>query len=257
MSYPRHLLVLALTVVLSATAAANPTNRASGSDEKTPDAEGERRKTDKRPDAGQPVSGFAPLQLTDKERDYRTAYMDAFNILSTNNTCSQFFGGVIAAIEVLNKLTGQLEKESLHNKAIGIRMSGSYATIQSARTGTSYRLFDKAVLNSDGPFLRKDTPFTARSGLSVGRFPSQSREAKVLMLLHELGHLLPGQQGGWLIPDDGGSQLLSERNTATIERQCRDQILALRDGKPGAKPLRVQWLETLAGVTFNDTRIEQ
>jgi hypothetical protein len=49
----------------------------------------------------------------------------------------------------------------------------------------------------------------------------------VLMLLHELAHLVKGQNGSWLIPDDGNSPALSAQNTALIESQCKVQILWL------------------------------
>jgi len=50
------------------------------------------------------------------------------------------------------------------------------------------------------------------------------------MFLHELGHLLQGQSGDWLLPDDGGDEVLSRDNTRKIESVCGDQIKNLSKG---------------------------
>ena len=63
--------------------------------------------------------------------------------------------------------------------------------------------------------------------MQVGRFAAETRQAKALLLLHEMGHLVGTPDGGWLLPSDGGNPELSERNTRTVESQCLKQLLAL------------------------------
>ena len=53
----------------------------------------------------------------------------------------------------------------------------------------------------------------------------------MLMLLHELAHLIAGPDGRWLIPDDGNNQELSRKNTLLVEARCRDQIKEIRAGR--------------------------
>src|SRR6266576_6131700 len=86
---------------------------------------------------------------------------------------------------------------------------------------------DKASLNSGGPFYRQQTPLGGSLIAGVGSFRANSREARVLMLLHELGHLMKGADGKWLLPDDGKSMADSLKNTRTVESVCGDQIRAL------------------------------
>ena len=151
------------------------------------------------------------------------AYLDAFTILSADNPCSRFFGGAAGATLVLNKLGSQLQLTMLDNPAVGVRMYGYMTTYMDLPTGISYRLFDHAKVNTHGPFYAARRPHP----LTVGSFWENSREARVLMLLHELAHLIQGADGRWLIPDDAGDRSLSGRNTATIEAACRAQIRAV------------------------------
>jgi hypothetical protein len=106
-------------------------------------------------------------------------------------------------------------------------MSGDYTIYHDGAAGGTYRLFDEASINSDGPFLlRVVRPHQPR--LQVGRFAAETRQARALLLLHEMGHLVVTPGGnGWLLPDDGGDARQSERNTQTVESQCLKQLLAL------------------------------
>ena len=154
------------------------------------------------------------------------SYADAFRLLSYESSCSRFFGGTRTALTVLNGLALQLRGRRLGPGGVGIVMSGGYDIYRDATTGATYRLFKEAFINSDGPFLtRVRMPHSAR--LRVGRFEAETRQAKVLLLLHEMGHLVGAPGGGWLLPDDGGDAEQSERNTRTIESQCIKQLLAL------------------------------
>jgi hypothetical protein len=169
-----------------------------------------------------------PLTLTTNDAIKSSLYMDVFNILKDENSCSRFFGSSATAVHVLNHLTLQFRKEPLRSDLVGFKMSGHYINISSLQTGATYRLFDKAIANSRGPIYNRN-PRDAEAKRAVGRFQIHTREAKALMLLHELGHLLPGKDGNWLLPNDGGDEFLSTRNSQIVEQHCADQIRALKD----------------------------
>lgn len=163
-----------------------------------------------------------PAGLADAE-----SYADTFRVLSEESSCSRFYGGPRLALTVLNSLVLQLRRRSLGPGPVGIRMSGEYTIYRDGAADGTYRLFEEALINANGPFLmRVALPRAPR--MQVGRFPAETRQAKALLLLHELGHLVlkPGGNG-WLLPDDGGDARQSERNTQTVESQCIKQLLAL------------------------------
>ncbi|MBC7930688.1 MAG: hypothetical protein H7Z38_08975 [Rubrivivax sp.] len=158
----------------------------------------------------------------------KAAYADVFHMLKDDNSCSRFFGGPNRAVEVFNQLARQLRSKSLGADSIAIRMSGKYTKFYGALTGASYRLFEEAAINSNGPFaMRVPVPWLARR--QIGRFPAQTRQARALILLHELGHLIEGADGKWLLPNDGDDAGLSDQNTRTVEAHCVRQVLALKD----------------------------
>ena len=169
---------------------------------------------------GNPGTVVEPLTLMD------TAYMDAWSILNEDNSCSRFFGGTVKATIVLNKLANQIVHEPLRDSTIGIRMSGVVMNVTDAPTGVNFRLFERVVVNSDGPFYKKPSP-SGKNAFSCGVFPPNTREARVSMLLHELAHLIKGEDGKWLIPNDGHNPEMSRQNTATVEAKCVGQIKAL------------------------------
>jgi hypothetical protein len=180
------------------------------------------------PEAAPPAASPQPTPL-DIEAEglvIGNTYGDVFRALKDDNTCSRFFGGPRVAVTVLNQLTRRVRRRSLGARNVGLVMSGDYTWYQDARSGASYRLFDEAAINSNGPFAVVPPPTAAR--FSVGRFPAASREARALMLLHELGHLVRGKDG-WLLPNDGGDAALSDRNTRKVEERCLKELLSLRD----------------------------
>lgn len=157
----------------------------------------------------------------------RQTYKDVTNILATKNACSSFFGGPHAADEVLTRLVAQLQNHRLQNSRIGVEMSGPFTHFTPADGQLEFRLFAQATINTAGPFCKAKV-FTAEPYVPrVGSFQPNTREARVLMLLHELAHLVRARNGSWLIPDDGNMPALSARNTAFIETQCRQQILSI------------------------------
>ena len=155
------------------------------------------------------------------------AYEDAISILSKNNSCSRFFGDTNAVEEVLNRLATQFQIHLLRDSRTGIEMSGNFTYFAQTEKHAGYRLFAAATINTRGPFFKAKVFPSEPYVPPVGSFLPNTREARVLMLLHELAHLVKGQNGSWLIPDDGNAPALSARNTALIESQCKVQILWL------------------------------
>jgi hypothetical protein len=163
------------------------------------------------------------LKLADKE-----SYEDVFHVLKDDNSCSRFFGGPHRSVKVFNQLARQLRRKALGAGSVAVRMSGDYTNFHDALTGASYRLFEKATINSNGPFATRVPPVWS-SPKYIGRFQAHSRQARALTLLHELGHLIEGADGEWLLPNDGGNVGLSYNNTRTVESHCAGQLLALKD----------------------------
>src|SRR4051812_24997321 len=165
------------------------------------------------------TQAFRKMNVTPLER----AYLDAFTVLGEQNRCSEFFGGPTAQA-ALEALVIELREERMNEATVGIRMSGPFTSFANAGGDISYRLFARAELNTEGPFCKAKV-FTAEPFVpSVGSFQPNTREVRVLILLHELAHLIQGRSGTWLIPDDGGNPQLSRRNTSTIESRCGVQI---------------------------------
>jgi hypothetical protein len=153
------------------------------------------------------------------------AYLDSYTVLSGDNQCKQFFG--IGSGQVLDAFVIRLQIRTMSDSRIGIRMSGAFTIQTEPHEGLSFRLFEQADINSRGAFLRAKT-FPAEPLVpNVGSFPPNTREARVLLLLHELAHLIKGNDGAWLIPDDGNSPQLSHLNTLTVESKCGQQIRGL------------------------------
>ncbi|HEX8136074.1 MAG TPA: hypothetical protein VF544_00645 [Pyrinomonadaceae bacterium] len=161
------------------------------------------------------------------------AFADARGILSEDNSCSAFFGGASKAVTVLDALAERINLKGLPDRRLGISMTGGDGLFVSQRTGYQYRLFKQVIINTNGPFYR--------SGVGpvppppCGSFGPNTREARVLMLLHELGHLIKRADGKWLLPDDGGNYQRSLSNTRVVESKCLSQIKGLTDVYGGEK----------------------
>jgi hypothetical protein len=166
-----------------------------------------------------------PTPLDARKLAHRESYEDVFEILSRENRCSGFFGGPARAVEAFNQFAGRLANRNLGTPTVAIRMAGSYTRYQNHETGASYRIFDSAVINRDGPFGPR-MPSAAR--MQVGRYQAHTPQARALVLLHELGHLLETRSGDWLLPNDGDDPALSERNTREVEAHCAEQLKAIR-----------------------------
>ena len=48
-------------------------------------------------------------------------------------------------------------------------------------------------------------------------------------VLHELGHLIRGRDGQWLLPNDGENASESEANTQRVLNVCGEEIRALHN----------------------------
>jgi len=152
------------------------------------------------------------------------AYLDVFTILNEDSSCSRFFGGRNAII-ALNEMVLHL-KPRYFDHDIAIRMSGQTTMVQSHATGFTFRLFEKMELNMAGSFFRAPSP-SERHFTITPIYPPNSRETRVVVFLHELGHLVRGADDKWLLTDDGDDASLSLDNTERVISACREQITSL------------------------------
>jgi len=167
-----------------------------------------------------------PEALLIKDQDFLSAYRDGYMILSADNNCSRFFGEKTEVLEVFNQMLANFRTGTL-DVSTGIKMSGTYSNYRNAATGFAYRLFDSEIINSRGSFYSQKRFNSQPRVPEIGHFAPNTRRARILMLLHELAHLIKGQDGHWLIPDDGQSLYQSHENTALIEKQCGEEIRKL------------------------------
>jgi len=175
-----------------------------------------------------------PLALEDNI--FNSAYHDALTILSGSNRCSEFFGGR-ATVDIFNQMIAITRKDFFSEK-IGIRMWGATVNILNAPTNRRYRLFEKVDLNGNGPFYRSKYSGSDRLLPGVGTYQPATKEVRVLMLLHELGHTVKTDEGKWLLPNDGEDEELSRRNSMKVEQVCGEEIskLGQSEGKAEAAP---------------------
>ncbi len=166
------------------------------------------------------------LPFPKKDWDLTRAYFDVFSILSNQNTCSSFYGGPRAATTVLNGFMTRVKTQPLMRE-ISFQMVGP-RVIRDPSTGVSYRLFDRTTVNSNGSFYQRRVEPMRKFPADVGIFPPGSRPARALILLHELGHLIQGENGAWLIPDDGHDGKQSKANTLRVQQACRAQLKELK-----------------------------
>jgi len=176
---------------------------------------------------GSRTSAPAPLTLpgAGKLNPLQKAYVDAYSILSHVNSCSNFFGGS-AAINALNGLTQSMQT-TLMQRDIIVIMKGN-TMIFTDPSGFSYRLFQRAEINLNGPFYAGNQLPGRAIIPRVGKFEPNTREARVAALLHEVGHLVRGVDGRWLLPDDGWNSDVSRANTEKVIAICGGEIRQLK-----------------------------
>jgi hypothetical protein len=153
--------------------------------------------------------------------DLERAYLDVYTILRDDNPCSRLYGGA-AAIEALNEMVRVLRPAYI-DRNIAVRMSGTTTMFKNASNGFSFRIFEKAELNKQGSFYRSNSPSEHRIP-TVAIYQPNTRQTRVTLLLHELGHLVRGADKQWVLSDDGMDLDLSVKNTEFIVDVCRDEI---------------------------------
>lgn len=164
------------------------------------------------------------LVVVPRDSVMKAAYRDAFEILSRQNRCSEFYGGPAIARVVLNELVSHVQYGYLP-VSISFEMKGAGTFVTDLSTGAVYRRFEKMTVNYHGAFY-KDRDLNIEKTPRVGAFPPNTRPARTLILLHEMGHLIR-KNGAWLIPDDGGDWWRSIENTRVIEQTCRQELQRL------------------------------
>jgi hypothetical protein len=171
-----------------------------------------------------PVPLPTPLALKKNDDAYRAAYKETYRILSEKNVCSDFYGGAAGALIALNELAAAIQVKRLANASVGVVMGGKVQIVKNMLHDYSYRRFEQALINSNGPFYSNVNSVTGRSLAGIGSFHPNTKGARVLMLLHELAHLVHRFDGEWLIPNDGDDPVQSQANTALVEERCGQQI---------------------------------
>ena len=161
--------------------------------------------------------------VIEKDWSITKAYIDVYKILSSQNTCSDFYRGPRTATTVLNGFVIRVKSQSLLRE-VSFEMAGSPRIIRDPATGASYRLFEKTMVNVNGSFYQRRTDPMRKFPSDVGSFAPGSRAARALILLHELGHLIQDENGEWLIPDDGFDGRQSKENTLRVQQVCRKEL---------------------------------
>jgi hypothetical protein len=174
-----------------------------------------------------PAESPSRVVFTKKDWDLTQAYSDVFKILSSQNTCSDFYGGPRTATTVLNGFVMRVESQPLLRE-VSFQMAGHPRIIRDPSTGAFYRLFEQTRVNVNGSFYQRRTDPMGKFPANVGNFSPGSRAARALILLHELGHLIQGKDGDWLIPDDGFNGEQSKANTLRVQQMCRRELDSLQ-----------------------------
>jgi len=165
--------------------------------------------------------------LVKKDWSLAQAYSDVFKILSDRNPCSSFYGGPRAATTVLNDFVVLVQSQPMQRE-VTFQMVGTPRRLRDPATGASYRLFDRTLVNTNGSFYQRRVELMREYPSDIGDFAPGSRQARALILLHELGHLIQDENGDWLIPDDGHNGPQSKANTLRVQQACRVQLETLR-----------------------------
>ena len=189
-------------------------------------------KNDSRPVASDEVAASSEemprrLVLVKKDWSLKQAYSDVFKILSHQNPCSSFYGGPHAATTVLNNFVVLVQAEPMLRQ-VTFQMVGTPRLLRDPATGASYRLFDRTLVNTNGSFYQRRVEIMHEYPADIGSFAPGSRQARALILLHELGHLIQDANGAWLIPDDGHNGPQSKANTLRVQQACRVQLETLK-----------------------------
>lgn len=167
---------------------------------------------------------------TNKNDKIKNAINMADTILGGDNECSKFFishasygkESIDAALLGLDKalVKGAIDNGSNPNKTIGIKMSAPII-------GPGYRIFETAVANQYGAFFDPTNKVRFGSGFpGFNGYLPDTNQVRVLLLLHELAHMILDKKGKSLIPDDKANDYKgsSKKNTDKILEHCKKEI---------------------------------
>ena len=166
------------------------------------------------------------------------ARAEVLALLSQSNSCSGWF--LSAEPDVVEKFRSLRfvvdEKSSGDIRKLENSPDGSgYYQPYVALTGQNVGWGSSITLNAHGAFFKKDAPvllisrsdelghYVSFRNLEVGDYPGATLPARILTMLHELGHVVN------LLPLDArvpSGPLLSVRNTEEVLRHCGTQIRA-------------------------------
>lgn len=166
---------------------------------------------------------LAPSTIISKDKVLESAYYDTLTILTSNNTCSEFFGGQQTAVDVFVSFMKAVQKTHIE-PSVAMKMYGRTSNVVNLETKAQYRLFEKISINANGPFYRRAVTRADLTVPNIGSFAPNSQKVRMLILLHELGHVMKGQDGNWLLADDGNNESLSRDNSRKIKDVCGEQI---------------------------------
>ncbi len=164
------------------------------------------------------------------------ARVDVVSILAGENACSAWFRAAepqaadkFRSLRFAVDISGKSEITKLDSWQVGAVFYQPYV----ARTGQNVGWGSTITLNANGAFFNDWAPvrivansqdkgyLKAFKRLAVANFGGATREARILTLLHELGHVLD------ILPIDSGipsGPELSTNNTELVLRHCGSQI---------------------------------
>jgi hypothetical protein len=176
-----------------------------------------------------------PLELSTSDH-YSNSVMRArgqvLAILESENSCSAWFREANPdTAEIFESLHYKIRR---HDAAFISRVTDERGDRHlkdpwSARTTQAGGPDSTILLNLDGSFFKSSSPVMQMDGtflrpvghhsLFIASFPGNTAEAKIIILLHELGHVV-----GRLPADDDSWDGRSSHNTEEVVRHCKQQI---------------------------------
>jgi len=158
------------------------------------------------------------------------ARRQALEILETRSACAAWFQeSDSAASEVFRSLHYELDPQgTAHIERVRGELGvTSFKHPWGARSTESTGSNSIISLNANGPFFFRQSRVTDSAGgmrpawhwLKIGFYDGDTPEARVTILLHELGHII-----GRLPEDDDSWDGESSRNTMEVLQHCKSQI---------------------------------
>jgi hypothetical protein len=185
-------------------------------------------------------AGDALLTLGSDGKAIRQARAEVLALLFEPNSCSAWFQAAEPQVfEKFRSLEFAVDGAGARDilKLAAWREDDGYYQPYVARTGQNVGWGSTVTLNENGAFFKKMAPvrvvtsfddkgyFKSSRSLSIGNYEGATLPARILALLHELGHVVN------LLPIDSGvpsGPAISVQNTEKVLRQCGAQIHAHR-----------------------------